>query len=48
MLNDGELETVFKAIEENHKEKSYVTKAFKKYSPFIFKEDTVIKINFKY
>ena len=31
MLNNGEIETVFKAIEENHKEKSYDTKAFKKY-----------------
>ena len=41
-----ELETLFKAIEENHKEKIYVTKAFKKYLPFIFIED-VLKTKFK-
>ena len=29
MHNDRELETLFKAIEENHKENSYVKKAFK-------------------
>ena len=47
MHNDGELENLFKAIEENHKKKSYVTKAFKKYLPFIFIEDNVLKIKFK-
>ena len=54
MYNDGELENLVKAIEENHKEKSYVhkeksyvTKAFKKYLPFIFIEDNVLKIKFK-
>ena len=47
MHNDGELENLYKAIEENHKEKSYVTKAFKKYLPFIFIEDNVSKIKFK-
>ena len=46
MYNDAELETLFKAIEENHKEKIYVTKAFKKYLPFIFIED-VLKTKFK-
>ena len=34
-------------IEENHKEKSHVTKAFKKYLPFTFIEDNALKINFK-
>ena len=29
MHNDRELETLFKAIEENYKENSYVKKAFK-------------------
>ena len=47
MHNDGELENLFKAIVENHKEKSYVAKAFKKYLPFIFIEDNVSKIKFK-
>ena len=47
MHNDRELEPLFKAIEENHKENSYVTKAFKKYLPFIFIEDNVLKIKFK-
>ena len=47
MDNDRELEPLFKAIEENHKENSYVTKAFKKYLPFIFIEDNVLKIKFK-
>ena len=47
MHSDGEFETLFKAIEENHKEKSYVTKAFKKYLPFIFIEDDVLKTNLK-
>ena len=36
-----------KATEENHKGKSYVTKAFKKYLPFIFIENNALKINFK-
>ena len=45
--NDGELEPLFKAIEENHKENGYVTKALKKYLPFIFIEDNVLKIKFK-
>ena len=47
MHNDGELEPLFKAIEENHKENGYVTKALKKYLPFIFIEDNVLKIKFK-
>ena len=47
MYNDGELETLFKAIEENHNEESYVTKAFKKYLPFIFIEDNALKIKFE-
>ena len=47
LYNDGELETLFKGIEENHNEESYVTKAFKKYLPFIFIEDNVLKIKFK-
>ena len=47
MHKDGELEPLFKAIEENHKEDSYVTKAFKKYLSFIFTEDNVLKIKFK-
>ena len=34
-------------IEESHKEKSHVTKAFKKYLPFTFIEDNALKINFK-
>ena len=46
MYNDAELEALFKAIEENHKEKIYVTKTFKKYLPFIFIED-VLKTKFK-
>ena len=29
MHNDREFETLFKAIEENHKENSYVKKSFK-------------------
>ena len=45
MHNDRE--PLFKAIEENHKENSYVTKAFKKYLPFIFIEDNALKIKFK-
>ena len=47
MHNDRELEPLFKAIEENHKENSYVAKAFKKYLPFVFIEDNVLKIKFK-
>ena len=47
MHSDGEFETLFKGIEENHKEKSYVAKAFKKYLPFIFIEDDVLKTNLK-
>ena len=47
MHNDRELEPLFKAIEENHKENSYVTKAFNKYEPFIFIKDNVLKIKFK-
>ena len=46
MDNNRELEPLFKAIEENDKENSYVTKAFKKYLPFIFIED-VLNIKFK-
>ena len=46
MHNGAELETLFKDIEENHKEKIYVTKTFKKYLSFIFIED-VLKIKFK-
>ena len=46
MYNDAELEALFKAIEENHKEKIYVTKTFKKYLPLIFIED-VLKTKFK-
>ena len=38
---------LWRKIEENHKEKSHVTKAFKKYLPFIFNEDNALKINFK-
>ena len=47
MYNDRELEPLFKAIEENHKENSYVAKAFKKYLPFVFIEHNVLKIKFK-
>ena len=47
MHNDGELEPLFEAIEENHTGNSYVAKAFKKYIPFIFIEDNVLKIKFK-
>ena len=47
MHNDGEREPLFKAIEENYKENRYVTKSFKKYLPFIFTEDDVLKIKFK-
>ena len=47
MHNDGELEPLFKAIKENHKENSYVAKAFKKYLPFVSIEDNVLKIKFK-
>ena len=47
MYNDRELEPLFKAVEENHKENSYVTKAFKKYLPFIFIEDDELRIKFK-
>ena len=45
--NDGELEPLFKAIEENYKGNSCVAKVFKKYLPFIFIEDNVLKIKFK-
>ena len=47
MHNDGEREPLFKAIEENYKENRYVTKPFKKYLPFIFTEDDVLKVKFK-
>ena len=36
MDNGGKLQPLFKAIEENHKENSYVTKVFEKYLPFIY------------
>ena len=47
MDNGGKLEPLFKAIEENHKENSYVTKVFEKYLPFIYTVDNVLKIKFK-